>query len=265
MPDFQSLQLDFDPRGFATLWLSRAETRNVFDRRMIDELIGVLDALKERSGLRFLILRGRGGDFCAGIDPAWMQRSAAQGYDACLGEARALAELLYNLYRFPLPTLAVVQGAAFGSGLGLVACCDLAIGARDAQFCLPEVRDGSLPALIAPFVVQAIGERRARRYALSAECFDGERACELGLLAECYPAEALDGVLRVWIDGLLRNAPQAMQATKELFREVGDGTLNSALRRYSEAAVARAQVSAEGQEGLRALLEKHLPNWQSLG
>ncbi|PAU65438.1 gamma-carboxygeranoyl-CoA hydratase [Pseudomonas sp. PIC25] len=262
MTDFTTVQLEKDPRGFATLWLNRPEKNNAFNAEMIRELILALDAVQDDKSLRFLVVRGRGKHFSAGADLAWMQQSAALDYNANLNDARELAELMYNLYHLKVPTLAVVQGAAFGGALGLIACCDMAIGAGDAQLSLSEVRIGLAPAVISPFVVQAIGERAARRYALTAERFSGERARELGLLAETYPADSLDEALTGWIDNLLLNSPQAMQTSKELLKEVGSGVLTPALRRYTETAIARIRVSAEGQEGLRAFLEKRKAAWQ---
>ncbi len=262
MTDFTTVQLEKDPRGFATLWLNRPEKNNAFNAEMIRELILALDAVQDDKSLRFLVVRGRGKHFSAGADLAWMQQSAALDYNANLNDARELAELMYNLYHLKVPTLAVVQGAAFGGALGLIACCDMAIGTGDAQLSLSEVRIGLAPAVISPFVVQAIGERAARRYALTAERFSGERARELGLLAETYPADSLDEALTGWIDNLLLNSPQAMQTSKELLKEVGSGVLTPALRRYTETAIARIRVSAEGQEGLRAFLEKRKAAWQ---
>ena len=262
MSDFQTIQLDFDPRGFATLWLDRADKNNAFNATMIRELIDALDRVKDHPELRFLILRGRGKHFSAGADLAWMREAAELDYDANLRDAHELGELMYNLYHLPLPTLAVVQGAAFGGAVGLAACCDIAIGAEDALFSLSEVRIGLAPAVISPFVVKAIGERAARRYALSAERFNGPRARELGLLAETYPAAELDAALERWIAELQLNSPQAMRATKDLLGEVGSAELSPALRRHTESAIARLRVSAEGQEGLRAFLEKRSPAWQ---
>lgn len=262
MSDFQTIQLDFDPRGFATLWLDRADKNNAFNATMIRELIDALDRVKDHPELRFLILRGRGKHFSAGADLAWMREAAELDYDANLTDAHELGELMYNLYHLPLPTLAVVQGAAFGGAVGLAACCDIAIGAEDALFSLSEVRIGLAPAVISPFVVKAIGERAARRYALTAERFSGPRARELGLLAECYPAAELDAALERWIAELQLNSPQAMKATKDLLGEVGSAELSPALRRHTESAIARLRVSAEGQEGLRAFLEKRSPAWQ---
>lgn len=262
MTTFNSVELVRDPRGFATLWLNRPEKNNAFNAEMIRELILALDAVQEDKTLRFLVLRGRGKHFSAGADLAWMQQAAGLDYNANLNDARELAELMYNLYYLKIPTLAVVQGAAFGGAVGLVSCCDMAIGAEHALFSLSEVRIGLAPAVISPFVVQALGERAAKRYALTAERFDGKRARELGLLAECYSATELDGEAENWISNLLLNSPQAMQASKDLLREVGPGALSPALRRYTENAIARIRVSAEGQEGLSAFLNKRTPAWQ---
>ena len=263
MSDFSTLEVIRDPRGFATLWLSREDKNNAFNALMIRELIVALDQLAEDASLRFLLLRGRGRHFSAGADLAWMQQSAQLDFNTNLDDARELGELMYALHRLKAPTLAVVQGAAFGGALGLISCCDMAIGADDAQFCLSEVRIGLAPAVISPFVVQAIGERATRRYALTAERFGGQRARELGLLSESYPLIDLEQKVEQWIDNLLLNSPAAMRASKDLLREVGDGSLNPALRRYTENAIARIRVSPEGQEGLRAFLQKRPPSWQS--
>ncbi|MWV13581.1 gamma-carboxygeranoyl-CoA hydratase [Pseudomonas sp. R-28-1W-6] len=262
MTDFTTVQLEQDPRGFATLWLNRPEKNNAFNAAMIRELIRALEVIAADRNLRFLLLRGRGRHFSAGADLAWMQHSATLDYDANRSDAHELAELMYSLHALQIPTLAVVQGAAFGGAVGLVSCCDMAIGADDALFSLSEVRIGLAPAVISPFVVQAIGERAARRYALTAERFDGARARELGLLAECYPAAELDAQVDSWVGNLLLNSPQAMLASKDLLREVASGVLSPALRTYTENAIARIRVSAEGQEGLNAFLQKRTPAWQ---
>jgi methylglutaconyl-CoA hydratase len=262
MNDFDTLELERDPRGFITLWLNRPEKNNAFNAHMIRELIIALDRIQSDASLRFMLLRARGRHFSAGADLAWMQESANLDYNTNLGDARELGELMHNLAKLKLPTLAVVQGAAFGGGLGLISCCDMAIGAEDAQFCLSEVKIGLAPAVISPFVVQAIGERHARRYALTAERFDGVRAREIGLLAEVYAAEQLPSAVSQWVDNLLLNSPQAMRVSKDLLREVGHGELTAPLRRFCENAIARIRVSAEGQEGLRAFLQKREPAWR---
>lgn len=262
MTDFETVEVEHDPRGFATLWLNRPEKHNAFNALMIRELIIALDQLQADASLRFVLLRGRGRHFSAGADLAWMQESANLDYNTNLRDAQELAELMYNLARLKMPTLAVVQGAAYGGALGLISCCDMAIGSTDAQFCLSEVRIGLAPAVISPFVVQAIGERAARRYTLTAERFSGERARQIGLLDECYPADELDLQVQHWVDNLLLNSPKAMRASKDLLREMGNGELTPARRRFCENAIARIRVSPEGQEGLRAFLQKRSPGWQ---
>ncbi|MBI6706444.1 gamma-carboxygeranoyl-CoA hydratase [Pseudomonas viridiflava] len=263
MTAFATIELIDDPRGFATLWLNRPDKNNAFNAQMIRELILALDEVQSQPALRFLLVRGRGKHFSAGADLAWMQQAAELDYNTNLDDARELAELMYNLAKLKIPTLAVVQGAAFGGALGLISCCDMAIAADDAQFCLSEVRIGLAPAVISPFVVQAIGERAARRYALTAERFSAQRAQQIGLIAEHYPLTVLDEQTALWVDNLLLNSPQAMRASKDLLREVGSGELTPALRRYCESAIARIRTSAEGQEGLRAFLNKRSPGWQA--
>ncbi len=263
MTAFATIKLIDDPRGFATLWLNRPDKNNAFNAQMIRELILALDEVQSKPALRFLLVRSRGKHFSAGADLAWMQQAAELDYNTNLDDARELAELMYNLAKLKIPTLAVVQGAAFGGALGLISCCDMAIAADDAQFCLSEVRIGLAPAVISPFVVQAIGERAARRYALTAERFSAQRAQQIGLIAEHYPLTALDEQTALWVDNLLLNSPQAMRASKDLLREVGSGELTPALRRYCESAIARIRTSAEGQEGLRAFLNKRSPGWQA--
>ena len=262
MTAFQTIELNKDARGVATLWLNRADKHNAFDARVIAELNAALAEVGDDASIRFLVLRGRGKHFSAGADLGWMRASARLDYQANLDDAHQLGELMQRLHQLPQPTLAVVQGAAFGGALGLIACCDMAIGASNALFCLSEVRIGLAPAVISPFVVKAIGERAARRYALTAERFDGTRARELGLLAETYPAGELDAALERWVDNLLLNSPQALRACKALLLEVGDGDYDAALRQTTEQAIARLRTSPEGQEGLSAFLEKRTPAWQ---
>ncbi|GGD01943.1 gamma-carboxygeranoyl-CoA hydratase [Halopseudomonas salina] len=262
MPDFKTLQLEFSPNDVATLWLNRPEKKNAFNAEMIRELLLAFDEIEARPGLRFLLLRGRGKHFSAGADLAWMQESAKLDYNANLNDSRELAQVMASLFQLKLPTLAIVQGAAFGGALGLISCCDMAIGAEDSLFSLSEVRIGILPAVISPYVVKAIGERATRRYALTAERFDGKQAQHLGLLAATYSAQELDQAVNDWTTNLLQNGPAAMRATKALLQEVKHGELSPALRRYTEAAIARVRVSPEGQEGLTAFLDKRKPSWQ---
>jgi len=259
MSQYQTIEIEFRENGVATLWLARASKNNAFNAQMIRELLDALDAVAANPAVRFMLLRGRGKHFSAGADLAWMRDCAALDYNANLDDARELAQLMASLAQLKVPTLAVVQGAAFGGALGLISCCDMAIGAEDALFSLSEVRIGLLPAVISPYVTQAIGARATRRYALTAERFDGLRARELGLLAECYPAAGLEAALDQWVANLLQNGPQAMMATKALLQEVGLGEMSTPLRRYTEAAIARVRISPEGQEGRRVCR----PSWKN--
>lgn len=262
MTRFTTLDLEVTDQGIATLWLNRPEKNNAFNAEMIAELIAALEEIAGMDTVRFLLLRGRGKHFSAGADLAWMQASAQLDYASNLKDAHELGTLMDRLYHLPCPTLAVVQGAAFGGAVGLTACCDMAIGARDALFSLSEVRIGLAPAVISPYVVQAIGERNARRFALSGERFGSDVACRIGLLAEQYPTDELETAAEQWINTLMLNSPQAMRATKSLLHTVGSGTLSDALRQKTESVIAGIRVSDEGQEGLNAFLEKRKPAWQ---
>ena len=259
---FQEIQLETDARGVATLWLNRAEKNNAFNATVIGELLQALDEVKNNSNIRLLVLRGRGKHFSAGADLGWMKASAQLDYEANLADSHELGELMHRLYHLPQPTLAVVQGAAFGGALGLIACCDMAIGADDATLCLSEVRIGLAPAVISPFVVKALGQRQARRYALTAERFSGRRAAELGLFSECYPVAELDSALQSWLDNLGMNSPRAMAASKALLIEIDAGRIDESARSKTEQCIAALRVSAEGQEGLSAFFDKRTPSWQ---
>lgn len=262
MKNFETVDFQRHDDGSATLWLNRPEKNNAFNAQMIAELNDALRHIALDENLRFLILRGRGKHFCAGADLAWMKASATFGYSENLEDAKQLGELMHLLHTLPCPTMAVVQGAAYGGALGLVACCDFAIGAGDAIFSLSEVRIGLAPAVISPYVVRALGERASRRYALSADRFDGVAAEHLGLLAQTYAPELLDEGVAQWVAKLLLNSPQAMRETKALLMEVGGGRLSLTLRQHTEKVIAEIRCSAEGQEGLTAFLEKRKPGWQ---
>ncbi|GGI90710.1 gamma-carboxygeranoyl-CoA hydratase [Halopseudomonas pertucinogena] len=258
---FNTIQLERHPRGYATLWLNRVDKHNAFNAEMISELLGAIEQLHNDTQLRFLVLRGRGRHFCAGADLQWMRQSAELDYTGNLHDAEMMAELMYRLYQLPMPTLAVVQGAAFGGAIGLIACCDMAIGAEDAQLSLSEVRIGLAPAVISPFVVKAIGERASRRYAISGERFDGQCAVELGLLTESCPASELDQRLEHWAATLLQNSPQAMRASKALVHEATAHRLSPELRHYTQQSIVQIRASEEGREGIHAFLEKRAPSW----
>lgn len=262
MTIFTTVELERSPRGVATLWLNRPGKNNAFNALMIAELNRALAQVAGDADLRLLLLRGRGGHFSAGADLTWMKDSAALTFEQNLADARRLGDLMQALHSVPLPTLAVVQGAAFGGAVGLASACDMAIAADSAVFSLSEVRLGLAPAVISPYVVQALGARAARRYTLTAERFDAHRARELGLLAEVYSVEGLEAAVAQWTALLLSNGPVAQRATKGLLLDVGEGEVTDSLRRKTEHVIAQLRSGSEGQEGIRAFLDKRAPSWR---
>ena len=246
----------------ATLWLNRPERHNAFDDGLIAELSAALAELAADSAIRVVLLAGRGKSFSAGADLAWMKRMA--GYTAAENEADAqkMAEMLHRLESLPKPTIALVQGAAMGGGVGLVAACDIAIAAEDAQFALSEVRLGLIPAAISPYVIAAIGPRAARRYFLTAERFDARRALGLGLVSAVVPTADLATEASRLADILCQNGPAAMAEAKRLIADVTGRPIDAALRTETAGRIARQRASAEGREGVAAFLEKRKPSWQ---
>jgi methylglutaconyl-CoA hydratase len=264
MHEFTRVQLHVSADSVATVWLDRPDKNNAFDAIMLEELHEAFAWVGAQPQLRFMLLRGKGRHFSAGADLAWMQASAKLGYEENLAEAARLAGVMDQLRGLPLPTLAVVQGAAFAGAMGLVSCCDMAIAADDALFSLSEVRLGLAPAVISPYVVQAIGPRAVRRYALSAERFDAARACALGLLAEVYPRAELEHAVDTWTQQMLGNGPDAMRACKALLLDMGDGQLTPQRRSQAQALIAGLRTSAEGQEGMQAFFDKRVPAWSGV-
>ncbi len=246
----------------ATLWLNRPERHNAFDDALIAELSAALVELAADSAIRVVLLAGRGKSFSAGADLAWMKRMA--GYTAAENEADALkmAEMLHRLEIFPKPTIALVQGAAMGGGVGLVAACDIAIAAEDAQFAFSEARLGLTPATISPYVIAAIGPRAARRYFLTAERFGARQALHLGLVSAVVPATDLAGEADKLADILCQNSPGAMAEAKRLIADVTGRTIDAALRSETAGRIARQRASVEGREGVAAFLDKRKPSWR---
>jgi methylglutaconyl-CoA hydratase len=250
-----------DDCGRATLTLNRPELHNAFDDALIAELTAALRALEANPAVRVVILAASGKSFSAGADLNWMRRMADYSPEENLADSRALAELMATLNHLAKPTIALVQGAAFGGGVGLVACCDIAIATPRASFCLSEVKLGLIPAVISPYVVAAIGERAARRYCLTAERFDAAEALRLGLVHEVVEEEALRGSAARFATLLLENGPAALAAAKELIFQVAREPLGAELRETTARRIAAIRASAEGREGLSAYLAKRKPSW----
>jgi methylglutaconyl-CoA hydratase len=247
--------------GVATVTLNRAEVHNAFNDAIITDLTGTLRRLGDEDKVRAVVLRAEGKSFSAGADLGWMQRMASYGHEENLRDAEALAELMRVLNFLPKPTIARVQGAAFGGGVGLVACCDIAIASDAASFSLSEVRLGLIPAVISPYVVAAIGERAARRYFLTAERFGADEALRIGLVHQVVPADQLDSAMDTILTQLSQGGPAAQRAAKDIVFAVAHRPVDADLIHDTAERIATIRASSEGREGLAGFLEKRKPAW----
>jgi methylglutaconyl-CoA hydratase len=249
--------------GIGRLTLARPQTHNAFDDVLIGELSAELDRLARDTTLRALVLSGAGVSFSAGANANWMKRMAAASEDENQADSERLAALMRTLNFFPQPTIARVNGAAIGGGVGLVACCDIAIAADTAKFALSEVKLGLVPAVISPYVIAAIGARQARRLFVSAEVIDAREALRIDLVHRVVGADDLDDAVERELDLLAKGAPQAQREAKQLALSMSGMTEAGAAAtdRSNAALIARLRVSAEGQAGLSAFLDKRPPPW----
>jgi len=257
----KAVLVEINSQGVATVSLNRADKHNAFDDDMIATLSEAFSALAENAAVRVVVLRSEGKSFSAGADLNWMKRMASYSREDNLRDAKALAEMLKRLNNLPVPTIARVQGAAFGGAVGLVSCCDIAIATERASFCLSEVKIGLTPATISPYVVAAIGPRASRRYFISAERFGAVKAEQLGLVSEICDSMQLDERIGEVVKALLANSPIAMMQAKHLVRDVAHQSIDEALISDTCERIANIRVSSEGQEGLSAFLEKRSPAW----
>lgn len=248
--------------GVARVTLARAERHNAFDERLIAELTRTFERLGADPEVRVVVLAALGQSFSAGADLDWMKRAASHAPAENLAEARNLARLLHALDALPRPTVALVQGAAYGGGAGLVAACDVAIAAEGAVFAFTETKLGLIPAVISPYVFKAIGGRAARRYFLTAETFDAGEALRLGLVHMVVPAAELEAAGRRIVDSLLANGPQALAAAKKLIAEIAGRPIEESVIADTARRIAEIRAGAEGREGVAAFLEKRRPRWR---
>ncbi|WP_421862116.1 enoyl-CoA hydratase/isomerase family protein [Motiliproteus sp.] len=258
----ETVLYNVDSRGVATLTLNRPDVHNAFDDAIINALIEKLELAANDNAVRVLVLRSEGKNFSAGADLNWMRRMAQNSHQENLEDARGLAKLMELLNFLPKPTIALVQGAAFGGAVGLAACCDIVIATEASKFCLSEVRIGLIPAVISPYVNQAIGERQSRRYMLTAEAFSSAQAQQWGLVHELVADNAdLDGAKEELVAKLLGNSPQGIGAAKALIFAVSQKPISSDVIEDTARRIADIRVSEEGQEGLNSFLNKRKPNW----
>ena len=250
-----------DSRGVAQVSLNNPDKHNAFDDQMIIELTHAFNALAANANVRIMLLKSEGKSFSAGADLDWMKRMASYSYQQNLNDARALAAMLKALHQMPIPTIARVQGATFGGAVGLISCCDIALASSNASFALSEVKIGLVPSTISPYVIAAIGERHAKRYFMTAERFDANTALQIDLVHEAVEKSLLDDKVEQLITAILSNGPEAVVAAKQLVFAVSGKAVDSSLIEHTCEVIAGIRVSAQGQEGLSAFLDKRKPNW----
>lgn len=256
-----TLILETDSQGIARLTINRPDVHNAFDDVLIAELTQTFKEIDQNPQIRVLILQSEGKNFSAGADLRWMRRMAGYSTEENKADSLKLAALMHTMNTLSKPTIVRIQGAAFGGGVGLVSCCDIAVASDKSLFSLSEVRLGLIPAAISPYVVAAIGERAARRYFLSAERFNAAEALRLNLVHEVVPEDELDATIDTICGHLISGGPSAISAAKDLIFAVAKAPVTDALIDDTAERITKARASDEGKEGLNAFLEKRKPNW----
>ena len=245
----------------AEVWLNRPEVRNAFNEGVIAELTAVFTELAADTALRAIVLGGHGKAFCAGADLSWMRAMAEYTWDENRADAQALADMLWAIYRCPVPVVGRIHGDCYAGGVGLAAVCDVLVAADVATFCLSEARLGLLPATIGPYVVRAMGEQAARRYFVTAERFSAAQAQAMGFVHELCAVDALDAKVAEIVATLVANGPMALRACKLLVQDVAGEAITPELRSETARRIADIRASSEGREGVQSFLGKRKPAW----
>jgi methylglutaconyl-CoA hydratase len=260
--DVEQLLVDIAPSGVATLTFNRPDCHNAFDDAMIRETARALADIGGNRDVRVLILAGQGKSFSAGADLNYMRRAAGYSRDENVEDAMRLGRMLLTLRTMPIPTIAVVQGAAYGGGVGLVAACDIVVASSSTTFALTEVKLGLVPAMISPFVIDAIGARQAGRYFQTAERFDAVEASRIGLVHEVVVDEvALGGRRDALVRCILEGGPEAVRHAKKLAADAGGFGIDETLLLDLAGRIADRRAAPEGLEGMSAFLERRRPSW----
>jgi methylglutaconyl-CoA hydratase len=256
--------LEFEHRGRALwLWLNRPEQRNALNAEVQQALGEALARFGNDKTVRVLVLAGRGPAFCAGGDLARMEQAARMTKARARADALRFARLLYRMHRCPKPLIARVHGPAYAGGMGLAAACDFVLAAEEAEFCLPEVRIGLVPAMIGPYLVRAMGAQAARRCMLTAERLPAREAHRLGFVHECVPAAELDARIEALVVQLAAAGPQALARAKKLLARVERAPIAPRLAAETARILADVRSGPEAREGIRAFLEKRRPRWSA--
>lgn len=257
---FETLEIARDGR-IATVWMNRPDRHNAFNAQVIAELTEAFETLGVDDRVRVVVLAGRGKSFSAGADLNWMKAAGEASFDDNLADARKLADMLRTLAQMPKPTIARVQGAALGGGMGLAAACDICIASTDASFAASEVRFGLIPSTIGPYVLRAIGPRQASRYFLNAERIDAATANAIGLAHEVTAPDDVDRAVAAQTKLLLAGGPLAQGEAKALIQDFASKEIDSSLGEESARRIAALRSGGEAREGLSAFLEKRPPSW----
>lgn len=258
--DYQFLQLE-QQQQVATVWINRAELHNAFNTTVIEELYDCFQQLNGRDDIRVVILAGRGKSFSAGADLNWMKQAGQASQSDNEADALKLAKMLQSLATLKQPTIARVQGIAFGGGMGLASACDICVASTDAKFATSEVRLGLAPSTISPYVIRAIGARQASRYFLTAERISAEQALQIGLAHEVTSPELLDAKVDEIVQALLLGGPEAQAASKQLIQMVNQQSVDESLLLKTAQHIAHVRQGEEAKNGLNAFLNKHSPAW----
>lgn len=245
----------------ARVFLNRPDVRNAFNEQSIAELTAAFRTLGADPDLRAIVLGGHGKAFCAGADLGWMRRMAGFDWEQNRADAEMLADMLWAIWRCPVPVVGRVHGDCYAGGVGLAAVCDVLVAAEGVNFCLSEARLGLLPGTISPYVIRAMGEQASRRYFVTAERFDARRAAALGFVHEVCAPEAIDATVDAVVAALVANGPRAVQACKRLVQDVAGRPLDAELRADTARRIADIRASDEGRDGVRSFLEKRSPGW----
>ncbi|HEY4586980.1 MAG TPA: enoyl-CoA hydratase-related protein [Brevundimonas sp.] len=255
------VQIDATADGVVFVTINRPQKKNAFDAATIAALYEAFETLQGADRVRVVFIRGAGGTFSAGADLNWMRDAADWSESDNRDDAMGLAKMLKALHDVPALTVALVEGAAMGGGAGIVAACDMAVAVEGTRFAFSEVKLGLIPATIAPYVIEAVGARRARQLFLTANIFDADYAAHAGLIDMVLPEGSVEEFISMLTDSLSANAPGAMGDAKRLVNDVAGEDIDNRLLEETAKRIARARVSAEGQEGVRAFLDKRAPNW----
>lgn len=245
----------------ARVFLNRPEVRNAFNDAVIAELSAAFATLGQDTRLRAIVLGGHGKAFCAGADLSWMRAMADYSWEQNRADAQALADMLYTIWRCPVPVVGRIHGDCYAGGVGLAAVCDVLVASDAAAFCLSEAKLGLLPGTISPYVIRALGEQASRRYFVTAERFSAAQAYALGFVHELCSAEALDAKVDEIVAALCANGPMALRACKQLVQDVAGVPVDEALRAETARRIADIRASDEGREGVQSFLNKRKPSW----